>query len=70
MSTVADSCSAPLVGHRSSVIRVLQTRVVATQENICGTGVNGKKTRLFIGQGGLPKSVRPYSGQFVFKCDL
>ena len=48
MSTIADPCSAPLVGHRSSVIRVLQTRVVATQENICGTGVNRKKRQDYL----------------------
>ena len=55
--TVAAPCPALLVGHRSGVIRVLQIRVVATQEKICGTGTNGKKIRLLIGQGGLPKSI-------------
>jgi len=56
--TVADPCPVPLVGHRISVMRVLQTRVVTTQEKVCGVGIiKQKRNKIFIGQRGLSKSI-------------
>jgi hypothetical protein len=48
--------SAPLVEYRSNVARVLETSVVATQENICSVGVDGKLI-IFMHQDDLLKDI-------------
>lgn len=53
--TVAKLCPAPFVGYRSSVMRVLQTRVVATQEKICGVGINGKEISYLLARVAYPR---------------